>query len=188
MGTRSNFEDIIANKTGIDKEVLDGEDPALSSVAKRMSWASQRKITRVEDLAHCLMRLFEANVPLIYDKKHKAFLRLQAETMETSEDHSFLAWKTHCSGRLLAVQNISEYSSLLLSVEMRLTQENHFEYFLSGTKQVITVGAIGTGQFPLLVFKIVTKTVYIALDVVGPKARATSAYRFYLPKLSEDLL
>ena len=99
MGTRSNFEDIIANKTGIDKEVLDGEDPALSSVAKRMSWASQRKITRVEDLAHCLMRLFEANVPLIYDKKHKAFLRLQAETMETSEDHSFLAWKTHCSGR-----------------------------------------------------------------------------------------
>ena len=89
---------------------------------------------------------------------------------------------------MLAVQNISEYSSLLLSVEMRLTQENHFEYFLSGTKQVITVGAIGTGQFPLLVFKIVTKTVYIALDVVGPKARATSAYRFYLPKLSEDLL
>ncbi|KAL8768830.1 MAG: hypothetical protein Q9209_005011 [Squamulea sp. 1 TL-2023] len=94
IGTRSNFKDIIAERTGIDKEVLDGEDPLLSSVAKRMSWASQRKTTRVEDIAYCLMGLFGVNMPLIYGEKHKAFLRLQTEIMKDSEDHSLFAWKT----------------------------------------------------------------------------------------------
>ena len=79
MGTRSNFKDFIAEKTSIDREVLDGEDPTLSSIAKRMSWASQRETTRVEDLAYCLMGLFGVNMPLIYGEKHKAFIRLQAE-------------------------------------------------------------------------------------------------------------
>ncbi|KAL8789727.1 MAG: hypothetical protein Q9213_000978 [Squamulea squamosa] len=94
IGTRSNLKDILAERTGIDKEVLDGEDPLLSSVAKRMSWASQRKTTREEDIAYCLMGLFGVNMPLIYGEKHKAFLRLQTEIMKDSEDHSLFAWKT----------------------------------------------------------------------------------------------
>lgn len=93
IGTRSDFRDFISEKTGIDRDVLDGEDPTLSSIAKRMSWASQRETTRVEDIAYCLMGLFGVNMPLLYGERQKAFLRLQEEIMKTSEDHSLFAWK-----------------------------------------------------------------------------------------------
>ena len=94
MGTRSFFKHFIAEITGIDREVLDGEDPALSCIAKRMSWASKRETTRVEDLAYCLMGLFGVNMPLIYGERHKAFIRLQTEIMRNSDDHSLFAWKS----------------------------------------------------------------------------------------------
>ncbi|KAI4191009.1 MAG: hypothetical protein L6R41_000398 [Letrouitia leprolyta] len=93
MGTRSEYRDIIAERTGIHGEVLDGQDPLRFSVANRMSWASQRRTTRVEDLAYCLMGLFGVNMPLIYGEKHKAFFRLQIEIMKVSEDHSLFAWR-----------------------------------------------------------------------------------------------
>ena len=94
MGTRLGFKDFIAEKTGIDIEVLNGGDPALSCIAKRMSWASKRETTRVEDLAYCLMGLFGVNMPLIYGERHKAFIRLQTEIMRNSDDHSLFAWKS----------------------------------------------------------------------------------------------
>lgn len=94
MGTRSDFKDSIAQITGIDVEILDGGDPALCSIAKRMSWASKRETTRVEDIAYCLMGLFGINMPLIYGERHKAFIRLQTEIMKSSEDQSLFAWKT----------------------------------------------------------------------------------------------
>ena len=93
MGTRSGFKDSIARITGIDREVLDGGDPALCCIAKRMSWASRRKTTRVEDLAYCLMGLFGVNMPLLYGERHKAFIRLQTEIMKYSDDQSLFAWK-----------------------------------------------------------------------------------------------
>ena len=94
IGTRAGFKDSIAEITGIDREVLDGGDPALCSIAKRMSWASKRRTTRVEDLAYCLMGLFGVNMPLIYGERHKAFIRLQTEIMKYSDDQSLFAWKT----------------------------------------------------------------------------------------------
>lgn len=93
IGTRSGFKDSIAEITGIDREVLDGGDPALYSIAKRMSWASKRKTTRVEDIAYCLMGLFGVNMPLIYGERYKAFIRLQTEIMKYSDDQSLFAWK-----------------------------------------------------------------------------------------------
>ncbi|KAL8671142.1 MAG: hypothetical protein Q9168_004357 [Polycauliona sp. 1 TL-2023] len=94
IGTRSERQDLIARRTNIDKRVLKGGDPLRCSVANRMSWASKRQTTRVEDLAYCLLGLFEVNMPLIYGEKHKAFLRLQTEIMRVSEDHSLFAWKS----------------------------------------------------------------------------------------------
>ena len=94
LGTRAEHRDRIAKRTGIDEQVLVGRNPLGHSVATRMSWASQRQTTRVEDHAYCLMGLFGVNMPLIYGEKHKAFLRLQTEIMKVSEDHSLFAWKT----------------------------------------------------------------------------------------------
>lgn len=62
------------------------------SVARRMSWASERRTTRSEDMAYCLMGLFSVNMPLLYGEGEKAFIRLQEEIMKDSDDHSLFAW------------------------------------------------------------------------------------------------
>ncbi|CAJ2509418.1 Uu.00g144440.m01.CDS01 [Anthostomella pinea] len=62
------------------------------STATIMSWASRRETTREEDLAYCLMGLFDVNMPLFYGEKEKAFYRLQEEIIRRSDDQSILAW------------------------------------------------------------------------------------------------
>jgi len=61
-------------------------------VADRMSWASNRVTTRLEDKAYCLLGIFKVNMPLLYGEGDKAFIRLQEEIMKTSEDRSLFAW------------------------------------------------------------------------------------------------
>lgn len=63
------------------------------SVAQRMSWASRRTTTRPEDVAYCLLGIFNINMPIIYGEGDKAFFRLQQEILRNSQDHSILAWK-----------------------------------------------------------------------------------------------
>lgn len=71
--------------------------PLLSSfsVAVRMSWASNRVTTRVEDEAYALMGLFNVNMPLLYGEGMKAFRRLQEEITRNSNDQSILAGQHH---------------------------------------------------------------------------------------------
>jgi hypothetical protein len=64
------------------------------NVAQRMSWASKREATRVEDIAYCLMGIFEVNIPMLYGEGSKAFFRLQEEIMKVSDDHTIFAWET----------------------------------------------------------------------------------------------
>jgi hypothetical protein len=74
-----------------------------ASVAQRMSWASKRETTRVEDLAYCLMGLFGIYMPMIYGEGQRAFIRLQEEIMRVSNDHSLFAWRsTEDHGGILA--------------------------------------------------------------------------------------
>ncbi|RSL61463.1 hypothetical protein CEP54_006201 [Fusarium duplospermum] len=61
------------------------------SVATRMSWASGRVTTRVEDQAYALLGLFNVNMPLLYGEGTKAFRRLQEEIIRISNDQSILA-------------------------------------------------------------------------------------------------
>jgi len=64
------------------------------SVAQKMKWASKRTTTREEDIAYCLMGLFDVNMPLLYGEGQKAFYRLQKAILEISSDHSILAFRT----------------------------------------------------------------------------------------------
>ncbi|KAI1638327.1 heterokaryon incompatibility protein-domain-containing protein [Biscogniauxia mediterranea] len=60
------------------------------SVCNRMSWTSQRVTTRTEDIAYCLMGIFDVHMPLLYGEGTRAFRRLQEEIIKQSNDHSIL--------------------------------------------------------------------------------------------------
>lgn len=83
----------ISHITGIAISSLTSLSVAQSqSVAERMSWASSRSTTRVEDKAYSLLGLFDVNMPLLYGEGSKAFIRLQEEILKTSTDQSIFAW------------------------------------------------------------------------------------------------
>ncbi|KIW18534.1 hypothetical protein PV08_02822 [Exophiala spinifera] len=63
-------------------------------VAERMFWAHQRETTRVEDIAYCLLGIFDVNMPLLYGEGKKAFRRLQLQIVSESGDHSIFAWNS----------------------------------------------------------------------------------------------
>ncbi|GAB7324341.1 hypothetical protein MBLNU13_g08297t1 [Cladosporium sp. NU13] len=63
-----------------------------ASVARRMSWASHRSTSRIEDRAYSLLGIFDINMPLLYGERTKAFRRLQEEIIRTSNDPSIFAF------------------------------------------------------------------------------------------------
>jgi len=83
---------LISRIAKIDEAVLSNATllPTLS-VAQKMSWASQRVTTRPEDIAYCLLGIFEINMPMLYGEGEKAFLRLQEEIIKRSNDLSIFA-------------------------------------------------------------------------------------------------
>lgn len=94
LGTKETLRDMLAAATGIDVEVLSGSTSLTQvPVAKRMSWASKRQTTRTEDIAYCLLGIFDVNMPLLYGEGSKAFLRLLEEILKSSDDHSIFVWK-----------------------------------------------------------------------------------------------
>jgi hypothetical protein len=46
----------------------------------------------MEDIAYCLLGIFNINMPLLYSEKKNAFIRLQEEIMKHSDDQSLFAW------------------------------------------------------------------------------------------------
>lgn len=93
IGTRVELAVDIAAITNISPAVLeDRTQLRFASVAKRMSWASNRTTTREEDIAYSLMGIFDVNMPLLYGEGSKAFRRLQEEIMRSSTDQSLFAW------------------------------------------------------------------------------------------------
>ncbi|KAL7930880.1 putative ankyrin repeat-containing protein [Trichoderma chlorosporum] len=103
LGTKKSLQEAIFKRTRIPIQILSGADLETASIAQRMSWASDRKTTRVEDRAYSLMGIFGINMPLLYGEGERAFIRLQEEIMKISNDHSLFAWRSPDSrGGLLA--------------------------------------------------------------------------------------
>jgi tetratricopeptide (TPR) repeat protein len=85
--------ELLEKTTGVPEACLvQHKRPSLYSVAQRMCWASKRQCTRVEDIAYCLMGIFDISMPLLYGEGAKAFVRLQEEIMKEIDDHSLYAW------------------------------------------------------------------------------------------------
>ena len=69
-----------------------------------MSWVANRQTTRLEDIAYCMLGIFDVNMPLLYGEGTKAFFRLQQQIIANSDDESIFAWTSESSdvGGMLA--------------------------------------------------------------------------------------
>lgn len=103
LGTKASFADDICSITGIETPYLGPTEIAQgvfattalgASVATRMSWLAKRQTTRIEDMAYCMLGIFDINMPLLYGEAHKAFWRLQEEIIRVHDDQSIFVWQS----------------------------------------------------------------------------------------------
>jgi hypothetical protein len=67
IGDKRNMAELISSITCIESDYLNRTKwIGKASVAKKMSWASKRGTTRLEDRAYSLLGIFDVNMPLIY--------------------------------------------------------------------------------------------------------------------------
>lgn len=94
IGTRRALSREISTTTGINEKVIQGGSSNLynASISERMSWVSHRETTRVEDLAYCMLGIFDINMPLLYGEGNKAFIRLQEEIIRVYNDQTIFCW------------------------------------------------------------------------------------------------
>jgi hypothetical protein len=93
IGTKKGLLKQLATITRIDMDILSHNVPVSSAcMAKRLSWAANRKTTRVEDMAYCLLGICDINMPMLYGEGQAAFRRLQEEIIKSTNDLSLLAW------------------------------------------------------------------------------------------------
>ncbi|PMD14701.1 hypothetical protein NA56DRAFT_664564 [Hyaloscypha hepaticicola] len=91
IGKKADMLEVLHKVTEIHPGALKGTPIKRFSVAERMSWAAKRETTRSEDMAYCLMGIFDVNMPLLYGEgMDKAFIRFQEEIMRSSDDQSIL--------------------------------------------------------------------------------------------------
>ena len=93
-GSRKDHTDAISKFTSIPMKVLLRPKTIYKeSVGARMSWASKRVTKRTEDMAYCLLGIFEINMPLIYGEGKRAFKRFQEEIIKRNNDFTIFGWE-----------------------------------------------------------------------------------------------
>ncbi|KAI4619315.1 uncharacterized protein J4E87_007565 [Alternaria ethzedia] len=116
FGTQETLRDELASITGIDASFLSSQQQPGAveirdlldalPVGRRMAWAAGRQTTKPEDMAYCLIGLFDVSMPMLYGEgAEKAFFRLQEEIIHNSNDLSLFAWT--------AVNGSSTYRGIL---------------------------------------------------------------------------
>jgi hypothetical protein len=114
IGEKRQPEKEIAEVTGIDSDVLrDHRSLYTKRIARRMSWASSRETTRIEDIAYCLMGIFNVNMPLLYGEGERAFIRLQEVIMRSNYDHTLFTLNHHFPNTLFGTGFMTEDGPLL---------------------------------------------------------------------------
>lgn len=90
----------LADITKISKSILTHDAPLQSaSIAVRMSWAAERETSRPEDMAYCLLGIFDIHMHMLYGEGRRAFQRLQEEIIQTTNDRTIFIWRAAFSPR-----------------------------------------------------------------------------------------
>jgi hypothetical protein len=82
----------ISDATQIREDQLLNFEPGTRDVREKMVWVSKRQTTRIEDMAYCLIGIFDIPLSIAYGEGQKAFHRLQAEIVQRSHDRELFAW------------------------------------------------------------------------------------------------
>ncbi|KAF1363959.1 HET-domain-containing protein [Lizonia empirigonia] len=91
LGDKDSLKHIIHQITQIPVEVLAGSVLSAFSAAERFSWAENRRTTREEDGAYCLLGIFGIHMSLIYaEGRENAFKRLQKKVEDFCRVPSWL--------------------------------------------------------------------------------------------------
>ena len=89
-----------------------------------MYWAAKRQTTRIEDMAYCLLGIFDVNMTMIYGEGSKAFVRLQEEILKKTTDLSLFAWEAIRSNMLHVV--LAESPDDFSTCESVVTSDDQF--------------------------------------------------------------
>ncbi|KAL2066374.1 hypothetical protein VTL71DRAFT_2445 [Oculimacula yallundae] len=136
IGNKKDLATKLESITSISIDALLGKITLKEySIAVKMSWAANRKTTRIEDLAYCLLGIFDVGIPLLYGEGERAFVRLQEEIIRRSNDFTIFGWRSqhqnNVPGQLFAPSpasfakcgNLERYSSRSLDIEFVLTNK-----------------------------------------------------------------
>lgn len=148
VGTKVELKEAISSVTGIEASYLVSSKTIFeASVAMRMSWASNRSTSRTEDLAYCLLGLFDVNMPLLYGEGQKSFLRLQLEIIKVSDDESIFAWTSaeHRTGML--ANSLAAFADSGDIVTRPMRPEDRLPY--SMTNKGLEIRVKGTTKSPM---------------------------------------
>lgn len=181
IGSLPQLASAVSEITGIDEFYMGfkhsynlGEPAAAmtpcadTSVAKRMSWVSRRQTSREEDMAYCLLGLFDVNMPLLYGEgAKKAFQRLQIEIMRNNDDESLFAWTSS-----------QEHSGMLAASPSFFTHSGNISRGWKSTRRPYSMTNKGL-EFPVpkknIIEKSTTGFVIVFLDCFRDKERVPLA-------------
>lgn len=127
------YDNAISKETGIRLSLLQGHLSITAvSVAERMSWASERQTGKEEDLAYCLLGIFDVSMPIIYGEGlKKAFRRLQEKIGR--RDETLFAWRASYKSSGLLAEKPSDFAGCRgVEICQRRKLENCYAMNVSG--------------------------------------------------------
>jgi len=66
--------------------------PGPNRAWEKMTWAANRKTTRIEDIAYSLTGIFDISMPIAYGEGDRAFKRFMAELLQNCKEWQILVW------------------------------------------------------------------------------------------------
>ncbi|WYZ39953.1 hypothetical protein EsH8_IV_000294 [Colletotrichum jinshuiense] len=168
IGSKAVLAQSLVSITGIETNVLLHPEALYSAcLAKRMSWASTRQTTRSEDMAYCLLGIFQIHMPLLYGEGSEAFRRLQEEIMKMSTDQSLFAWdwtdKTMEPQRQHWISLMAPHPSVFAGCS-RVIKGGMYPLRNSPFQKEFTMSNLGLSIALPLIKTYSSSTVYAALD------------------------
>jgi hypothetical protein len=130
QGTKDQFADLIHHITNIPSDILRNPDRVTKlSIAVRMTWASKRETTRIEDTAYCLLGIFDINMPLLYGEGNKAFIRLQEEIIKNNNDLSLFGWCPEDAEEPIVIPRMFEHTAEACNADCGHQRSDEYDFY-----------------------------------------------------------